>query len=63
MNPLWASRRLVATVAGVPLAVLAVAACGGGSDTPRPPKTASGRPTTGQIVSRPASKPGGGSVY
>jgi predicted lipoprotein with Yx(FWY)xxD motif len=99
MNSLWASRRSVATAASVPLAALAIAACGGGSDTPRPPKTASGRPATiglesagslgkvlvdsrgrtvylfrkdsrgksscaaGQVVSRPASKPGGGSIY
>src|SRR3954469_17627800 len=46
MNSLWASRRIVATAAGAPLAALAIAACGGGSDTPRPPKTASGRPAT-----------------
>ena len=46
MNSLWASRRIVATAASVPLAALAIAACGGGSDTPRPPKTASGRPAT-----------------
>jgi predicted lipoprotein with Yx(FWY)xxD motif len=46
MNPLWASRRFVATAASVPLAALATAACGGRSDTPRPPKTASGRPAT-----------------
>ena len=46
MNSLWASRRIVATAAGVPLAALAIAAGGGGSDTPRPPKTASGRPAT-----------------
>jgi len=37
---------MVATAASVPLADLAIAACGGGSDTPRPPKTASGRPAT-----------------
>jgi predicted lipoprotein with Yx(FWY)xxD motif len=30
----------------VALAALAIAACGGGSDTPRPPKTASGPPAT-----------------
>jgi predicted lipoprotein with Yx(FWY)xxD motif len=36
---------MVATAASVPLAALAIA-CGGGSDTPRPPKTASGRPAT-----------------
>jgi predicted lipoprotein with Yx(FWY)xxD motif len=36
----------VATAASVTLAALAIAACGGGSDAPRPPKTASGRPTT-----------------
>jgi predicted lipoprotein with Yx(FWY)xxD motif len=46
MNSLWACRRIVATAASVPLAGLPVAACGGGSDTPRPPKTASGRPAT-----------------
>jgi predicted lipoprotein with Yx(FWY)xxD motif len=46
MNPLWAFRRIVTTAAGVPLAALSIAACGGGSDTPRPPKTASGRPAT-----------------
>jgi predicted lipoprotein with Yx(FWY)xxD motif len=32
--------------AGVLLPTLAVAACGGGRDTPRPPKTASGRSAT-----------------
>src|SRR3954463_3959550 len=46
MNSLRASRRIVTTAAGVPLVALAIAACGGGSDTPRPPKTASGRPAT-----------------
>ena len=46
MNPLWASRRIVATSASVPLAALAIAACGGGSHTRRPQKTASGRPAT-----------------
>jgi predicted lipoprotein with Yx(FWY)xxD motif len=46
MNSLWASRRIVTTAASLPLAALAIAACGGGSDTPRPPKTASGRPAT-----------------
>jgi len=46
MNSLWASGRIVTTAAGVSLAALAIAACGGGSDTPRPPKTASGRPAT-----------------
>src|SRR4051794_23895816 len=46
MNSLWPSRRIVATAATVPLAALAIAACGAGSDTPRPPKTASGRPAT-----------------
>ncbi len=46
MNPLWASRRIVATSASVPLAALAIAARGGGSDKPRPRKTASGRPAT-----------------
>jgi predicted lipoprotein with Yx(FWY)xxD motif len=46
MKSPWASRRIAATAASVPLAALAIAACGGGSDTPRPPKTASGRPAT-----------------
>ncbi len=46
MNSLWAFQRIVATAASVPLAALAIAACGGGSDTPRPPTTASGRPAT-----------------
>jgi predicted lipoprotein with Yx(FWY)xxD motif len=46
MNSLWASRRLGATAASVPLAAFAIAACGGGSETPRPPKTASGRLAT-----------------
>jgi predicted lipoprotein with Yx(FWY)xxD motif len=46
MHSLWASRRIVATADSVPLAALAIAACGGGSDTPRPPKTASGRRAT-----------------
>jgi predicted lipoprotein with Yx(FWY)xxD motif len=46
MNPLSGSRRIAMTAGGVPLAGLAIAACGGGSDTPRPPKTASGRPAT-----------------
>jgi predicted lipoprotein with Yx(FWY)xxD motif len=111
MNSLWASRGIVATAVSVPLAALAIAACGGGGDTPRPPMTASGRPATvglepagslgkvfvdsrertvyvfrkdsggksscaapcaaawfdvsgaGQVVSRPAPKPGGGSMY
>jgi predicted lipoprotein with Yx(FWY)xxD motif len=110
MNSLWASRRIVPTAASVPLAALAIAACGGRSDTPRPPMTASGRPATigveparslgkvlvdsrgrtvymfrkdprgksscaaacgaawfavsgaGQVVSRRASKPGGGGI-
>lgn len=44
MNPLRASRRLLITTAGVPLAAVAIAACGSG--TPQPPKTASGRPAT-----------------
>jgi predicted lipoprotein with Yx(FWY)xxD motif len=34
------------TAAGVPVAALAIAACGGSKDTPRPPRTASGRPAT-----------------
>jgi predicted lipoprotein with Yx(FWY)xxD motif len=34
------------TAASVPPATLAIAACGGGSNTPRSPKTASGRPAT-----------------
>lgn len=46
MNSFGAFRRIVATAASVPLAALAMAACGGRSDTPRPPKTASGRPAT-----------------
>src|SRR4051794_41686284 len=46
MNALLATRRIVATAASVPLAALAFAACGGGGDTPRPPRTASGRPAT-----------------
>ena len=46
MNSLRASRRIVTTAACVPLVALGIAACGGGSDTPRPPKTASGRPAT-----------------
>lgn len=46
MNSPWASRRIVATAAGAPLAALAIAACGGGSDTPPAAKTASGRPAT-----------------
>jgi predicted lipoprotein with Yx(FWY)xxD motif len=46
MNPLSASRRIAMTAAGVPLAALTVAACGGSSDAPRPPKTTSGRPAT-----------------
>jgi hypothetical protein len=46
MSSLWASRRIVTTAPAVSLATLATAACGGGSDTPRPPKTASGRPAT-----------------
>lgn len=37
---------MVATSASMPLAAPAIAACGGGSDTPRPQKTASGRPVT-----------------
>jgi len=46
MNSLRTSRRIVTTAASVPLVALATAACGGGSDTSRPPKTASGRPAT-----------------
>ena len=46
MNSLWASRGIALSAAGVALAVLAIAGCGGGSDTPRPPKNASGRPAT-----------------
>jgi predicted lipoprotein with Yx(FWY)xxD motif len=46
MTSLRAFRRIV-TTAGVPLAAVAIAACGGGSSsTPRPPKTPSGRPAT-----------------
>ena len=51
MSSLWASRRLVTTAAAVSLATLAIAACGGGSDTPRRPKTASGRPATIELES------------
>ena len=43
MSSLWASRRIVTTAAAASLATLAIAACGGGSDTPQPPMTASGR--------------------
>src|SRR3954470_12537061 len=46
MSSLWVSRGSVATAASVPLAALAVGACGGGSGTSGPPKTASGRPAT-----------------
>jgi predicted lipoprotein with Yx(FWY)xxD motif len=46
MNSLWTSRRSMATAASVPLAALAIAGCGGGSDTSRAPKTASGQPAT-----------------
>jgi hypothetical protein len=46
MSSLWESRHIAITAAGVPLAALGIAACGGGSDTPRPPKTLSGRPAT-----------------
>jgi predicted lipoprotein with Yx(FWY)xxD motif len=46
MNSLRTSQRILITAAGVPLAALAIAACGGGSNTPRPPKTAGGRPAT-----------------
>jgi Secreted repeat of unknown function len=82
MNSLCASRGIVATAASVPLAALAVAACGGASDTPlyrytgdaKPGDTNGQRVTAfgaawfavagaGQVVSRPASEPGGGSMY
>jgi predicted lipoprotein with Yx(FWY)xxD motif len=43
MSSLRASRRIVTTAAAVSPATLASAACGGGSDTPQPPMTASGR--------------------
>jgi predicted lipoprotein with Yx(FWY)xxD motif len=46
MNSLWASRGIALSAASVALAVLAIAGCGGSSDTPRPPKTGSGRPAT-----------------
>jgi predicted lipoprotein with Yx(FWY)xxD motif len=46
MSSLRTYRRILITVAGVPLAALAIAACGGGSNTPRPPKTPSGRSAT-----------------
>ena len=46
MNPLRESRHIAITAAAVPLAALAISACGGGSATPRPPKTPSGRPAT-----------------
>jgi predicted lipoprotein with Yx(FWY)xxD motif len=45
MNSLWASRGIALSAASVALAVLAIAGCGG-SNTPRPPKTGSGRPAT-----------------
>ena len=51
MSSLWASRRIVTTAAAVSLATLAIAACGGGSDTPRRPKTASGGPATIRLES------------
>ena len=46
MSSLWASRRIVTTAAAVSPATLAIAARGGGSDTPQPPMTASGRLAT-----------------
>lgn len=46
MNSLRAPRRILTTATGVTLAALAIGACGGGSDTPAPPKTAGGRPAT-----------------
>ena len=46
MNPLSASRHIAMTAGGVPLAGLAMGACGGGSDTRRPRKTPSGHPAT-----------------
>jgi predicted lipoprotein with Yx(FWY)xxD motif len=46
MNSLRTSQRILITAAGVALAAVAIAACGGGSNTPRPPKTAGGRPAT-----------------
>ena len=79
MNSLWASRRIVATAAGVPLAALAIAACGGRplyryTGDAKPGDTNGQRVTAfgaawfsvsgaGQVVSRPASKRGGGSIY
>src|SRR4051794_41162993 len=56
MNSLWVSRRIVFTAVSAPLAALVIAACGGGSDTPRPPKTASGRAAT--IALEPAGSLG-----
>ena len=53
MNPLWASRRIVATSASVPLAALATVFGAAWF-------AVSG---AGQVVSRPASKSGGGSMY
>ena len=51
MRSLWASRRIVTTAAAISLATLAIAACGGGSDTPRPPKPASSRAATIELES------------
>jgi hypothetical protein len=64
MNSLRVSRRIVASAASAPLAALAIAACGGGSER----VTAFGAAwfavsCAGQVVSRPASRPGGGSIY
>jgi hypothetical protein len=44
MDRLWESRHIAITSAAVPLAALAIAAFGGGSDTPRPAKAVSDRP-------------------
>ena len=46
MSSLWASRHIVTTAAALSPATLAIAARGGGSDTPQPPMTASGRLAT-----------------
>jgi predicted lipoprotein with Yx(FWY)xxD motif len=51
MSSLRASRRIVTTAAAVSPATLASAACGGGSDTPQPPMTASGRFATIRLES------------